>query len=122
MAFSAPQKAAIRYRMGWPARFFQTENTLEQSMVAVGNDADASATVIAILAELDDVDAQLVDARKRIKVMKTGTTELMGYGEIAILRAEGRRLVGRLASNLGAPVKADIYAGASMRSSTLLLG
>lgn len=117
MALSPTERAKVREYLGWTQRYFQTDSRLEMAM----NSLDASAEALllvqdtlangGLLASLADIDAKLVNAHKRIKVAKVGTIELPGKMEIGILRSEGRRFVGRLASLLGVEVRHDVFSG-----------
>lgn len=110
MALTDAQKDSVRQYVGWTFRFRQTDSQLELALNAVDQDATVQATVIAMLATLANVDAAILDAYSRIKAKTlVGEVELMESQEIAILRSEGRRGVGRLAAYLGVPVRQDVY-------------
>ena len=113
MALTDAQKDSVRQYVGWTFRFRQTDSQLELALNAVDQDATVQATVIAMLAALANIDAAILDAYSRIKAKAlVGEIELMESQEIAILRSEGRRNVGRLAGYLGVPVKQDVYSSA----------
>src|SRR5581483_5219946 len=113
MALTDAQKDSVRQYMGWTFRFRQTDSQLELALNAVDQDATVQASVISMLAVLADVDSRIVGAYERIKAkVLVGDAELMESQEIAILRSEGRRGVGRLASYLGVPVRQDVYGSA----------
>lgn len=106
------QKDSVRQYVGWTFRFFQTDSQLELALNAVDNDPTGVpvTTVTGMLAALGVIDAAIVDAYSRIKAKTlVGEVELMESQEIAILRSEGRRNVGRLAAYLGVPVRQDVY-------------
>lgn len=112
MALTDAQKDSVRQYVGWTFRFRQTDSQLEMALVAVDADATVQATVIAMLASLASIDASITDAYDRIKAKSVDEIQLMESQEIAILRSEGRRFVGRLAGYLGVPVRQDVYSSA----------
>jgi hypothetical protein len=114
MALTDAQKDSVRQYMGWTFRFRQTDSQLELALNAVDADATVQATVIGMLAVLANVDTLIVAAYARIKAksIDEGDVVLMESQEIAILRSEGRRGVGRLAGYLGVPVRQDVYGSA----------
>lgn len=113
MALTDAQKDSVRQYVGWNFRFRQTDSQLEMALSAVDQDATVQTTVIGMLATLTAVDAAILDAYSRIKAKTlVGEVELMESQEIAILRSEGRRGVGRLAGYLGVPVRQDVYSSA----------
>lgn len=113
MALTDAQKDSVRQYVGWNFRFRQTDSQLEMALNAVDLDTTAQATVITILGSLSSIDTAITDAYSRIKAKTlVGEVELMESQEIAILRSEGRRFVGRLAAYLGVPVRQDVYGSA----------
>ncbi len=112
MALTDAQKDQVRQYMGWTFRFRQTDSQLELALNAVDQDTTVQSTVVSQIAVLVDVDSRIVAAYERIKAkVLIGDVELMESQEIAILRSEGRRGVGRLAGYLGVPVRQDVYSG-----------
>jgi hypothetical protein len=109
MALSAAERASVRYYLGWPSRFYQTDSALEQAMAAVDNDPDAVALVQAQLTRCADVDTKLEGADTRQKLTRAEDITFAGPVEIAMLRQQGRQAVGRLAAVLGVAVRHDIY-------------
>lgn len=111
-ALTPEERASVRLYLGWPARFYQAEPALEQSMNALDQSDDAThGVVISLLASLADVDAKLVDAHNRLKAKKVGSIELMEDKEVQMLRSEGRRFAGRLAAVLGVEIRHDVFSG-----------
>lgn len=109
---TASQRAQIRLYCGYSARFRQTDSRLEQAMNALDvGDIDTFNEVLGFLASLADMDAKLLNAHNRLKAMKVGSIMLDAKVEIGMLRSEGRRFVGRLASTLGVEVRQDVFAG-----------
>lgn len=115
MALTDAQRAEVRLVLGWPARFHQTNTRLEMAMDALTTEPEHEAQVIALLASVADIDTKLLAAHKRLKAVQVGTITMSPLRtEIAGLRMEGRRFVGRLASIVGVPVMND-YFGSSSR-------
>lgn len=112
MALTATERAQVRLYCGWSARFRQTDSRLEQSMNALDMGDAATLTIVSgLLLSLVDIDTKLVDAHKRIKAQAVGSIKLTLDKEIGLLRSEGRRFAGRLASLLGVEIRQDVFAG-----------
>lgn len=110
MALTEQQRDSVRQYVGWTFRFRQTDSQLELALNAVDQDTVVQATVVAVLASLANIDTLISAAYSRIQAKAlVGEVELMESQEIAILRSEGRRFVGRLAGYLGVPVRQDVY-------------
>jgi hypothetical protein len=117
MAFTDAQKVSIRNYLGWTIRFRQTDTRLEQALNTISQDiyVEDQTKILAILAELATIDAALVSARGRLKALAVGSITLPGKNEIGMLRSEGRRLVGRLAVEMGVAVRHDVFSGSGPR-------
>jgi hypothetical protein len=125
---STAQKARVRFYLGWSARFHQFDSRLEQAMSSLEassiEDPDTLGQITnlltsdppGLLAQLADVDARMAPAYVRLKAKKIASIELPEDGEIAMLRSEGRRYVGRLAALLGVEVRQDVFSGRLPRS------
>ena len=122
---TSAQRASIRLYLGWSARFHQTDSRLEQAMSAIDvGDVDTynfivnalNGTPPGLLAQLGDIDTRLTAALVDVKARKVGSIELMGEGEISVLRSMGREYAGRLASLLGVEVRHDVFSGHGPRS------
>lgn len=115
MALTNPQRVQIRLYLGWSARFRQFDSRLEMAMNAIDaqatDDPDTLAEVAALLVALAAMEPRLTDAYLRLQATKLGSIDLDARAEIAVLRSEGRRLVGRLSSTLGVPVRHDVFSG-----------
>lgn len=115
MALSPTDRSRIRFYMGWTQRYLQTDSRLEFAMNAADEDANTLLLIQdtlqngGLLASLADIDSRITGAYLRIQVAEVGTIKLPGALEISILRAEGRRIAGRLASTLGCPVRHDVF-------------
>lgn len=112
MAFSEAQRAKIRLYMGWPARFFQEESALEQSMNAVESEVDTYNEIVVILTRLDDIDTRITACYTRLKAMQVGAIKLPGQLELGALRSEGMRVASHLASILGIEIRNNYWTAA----------
>lgn len=108
MALTATQKAQVRFYLGM-------QDNLQEAWLSFTSQlntltAEGEVIVADLIDKLAAIDDQLEQAPSRLKALKVGSIELSGFGEIEGLRAEGRRLVGRLCSMFGisAPL-ADVY-------------
>lgn len=111
MALSEANKAKIRFYLGWPERFHQTDSSLEQAMLAIDTKPDAQTLIEAELTRLASIDTKIDDSANRFKAMKVGSIELPGGLELGLLRSQGRAAVGRIASILGVNVRHDVFSG-----------
>lgn len=110
MALTATQRAQVRTVLGWSAQYSQTDNKLENAFDGLATEPEHEALVIAALADVDLIEAQMVDARKRLKAVKVGSIGLDTYrSEMMALRDEGRRVVGKIAVIMGVEVRHDIF-------------
>lgn len=122
MGLTDAQKSAVRFRLGWSERFFQFDSRLEQAMSALDTKPEAVALVTnplggsppGLLAQIDDVDARIVDSFKRVRASKVANVEL-NPREVAQLRDLGRMYVKRLASLLGVEVREDCFSPSPTR-------
>lgn len=108
MSFDATQKANIRFYLGYQDQFRDVNTSLESQMSAGAISAEAVTIVVGILASLAQVDADLIAARKRLKASKVGSI-MLNSRELDMLKGEGGRFVGRLASIFGVRPLRDIY-------------
>lgn len=114
MALDATQKANVRTSLGWSAQFSQTDNALENAFDGLAAEPEHEALVIALLADIAAVKAQIIDARKRLKGLKVGSIELDAFrSEMAALRWDGARLTGELATIMGVERRHNIFGSGS---------
>jgi hypothetical protein len=97
--------------MGWSERFHQTDSALEQAMNQANQHVEIYNRVLGFVTSLLDIDDKLEDAHQRIKVEQVGSIKLTLEKEIAILRSEGRRFAGRMASYMGVEIRHDVFSG-----------
>ncbi len=110
MALTPEQKALCRQYLGWSFGFNDQDSHLEQSFSGLETKPAEEALLTNPLAQggliesLQDIDARLILAHKRLKAEKVGTIQL-NHREVDDLRREGNRFVGRLARLLGVEVR-----------------
>lgn len=124
MAFTSQEKANVRYYLGFQDQFRDVNTTLE-SQLAGGTSAEGETIARALLTSLAAADTSLAASHGRLKAIKVGPIELSAETEIRMLRAEGRRFVGRLASLFGVDPRADVFgegAGSSSMGGLVPLG
>lgn len=102
-------KTDIRWKMGWPQRYRQSDSLLEQALNYLDTDDDMQAIVTgSILPAIEDIDCKLKTAQLNLQAAKVGEIETR-LQEISWLRSEGRRWTGRLASLLAVPLQHDYF-------------
>ncbi len=111
MAFTSDQEARIRRYLGYPDLWRYKDTRLEGAMDSAGADPDASALVIADLAQIAAIDAKItsegvdnagVKAVDEIEFFENG-------GAVETWRNIGRSIIGRISTTLGVPLYADYY-------------
>ncbi len=110
MALTDTQKAEIRDFLGWPARFHDRDDRLENAFTALADLPDDETRIIALLNKAKDIETRITDALGRIKASAVGSITL-NQAEILQLKSEGRRAVNRIAAILYVPVKANAFGG-----------
>ena len=109
MALTDQNKADIRYYLGYSARYYHTDTVLEGAMSSLESDAEAETQVLADIVKLQALDTRIEGTYDRLKVLKVCDIQLAHKKEMCLLRSEGRRIVGRIASTIGVPVRHDVY-------------
>jgi len=110
VALTGPQKAKCRQYLGWAFGFNDRDSHLEQSFSGLETKPDEELLITdtlsngGILASIEDIDAKLVLAHKRLKASKVGDI-VLNRMEIKDLCKEGNRFVGRLSRMLGVEVR-----------------
>lgn len=115
MALTDTNKADIRLYMGYSARFHNSDSILEFAIDALDSDPEAETIVLGIIVDLQAIDTRIDAVYDRLKATKVCEIEVAGCKEIKVLRSEGRRKVGRMASTLGCPVRHDAFSSSSYR-------
>lgn len=110
--FTNAERAKIRMYVGWSARFHQSDSRLEQAMNAVDQEVDDSSRnlIIGHITSMDAIAARITAAYDRLKASEVGSITL-NREEIGMLRSEGRRLGGIVASIFGVETRHDVWAG-----------
>lgn len=124
MAFTATQKAAIRYYAGWAGAGFQFDTRLEGAMSAIESVPAHEAQITnalngsppGLLALLQDIDARITAALGRLKAAKVGSIEL-NPAEMYELRRIGRQYATRLCSILGVYKGTDVFSSGQTNNS-----
>lgn len=109
MALTDAQRATVRLYMGWPSRWHQTSNELEQAMSALDSSPEDLANVSAILPKIADIDERILKSLGCVKVAEADSVRLKDDNGLSLLRREGRRLVNQLSSVLGCPRGTDYF-------------
>ena len=120
MAWTEADRATIRSYLGFPALFLQADPRLEAAMTAVQSEADGGVRPdgstetqnrgwLAQLAKVESRLEELWDEAEALKVDELGVDPMRA---MAMLRAEGRRVVGRIARALGTAPRHDVFSGA----------
>lgn len=114
MALTTQQRADVRNSLGWSAQFAQTDNALENAFDGLSAQPEHETQVVALLADIVLIKAQLVAARGRLLGTKVGSIELDAFKhEMAALRWEGKRITGEMASIMGVERRHDIFSSGS---------
>ena len=120
MAFTNPQKVTIRRYLGWPL-YASYDTTLESVMDSVGNDVDASAVVVAILANIVEVEARLFQMHKFTKVSRAEEVVMNPMAD-STLRAAGRRECIQLGACFNTRPRTDVFAAGSWMGGAMAMG
>lgn len=115
MALTGAQTTAIRGYLGY-ANLNRYKNTrLEGTFTAL--DADGEAAVVLLLTSIAAADAALSTAAlttgglKKVDEVEFFPSSGAASGAVANIRAQGRRLIGRLSLLLGVPFYGDYFGG-----------
>lgn len=120
MAWTEADRATIQSYLGFPALFLQADPRLEAAMTAVlavvdnGTRPDNS-TELQIrgwLAQLASIEARLESLWDEAEALKLDELGVDPMRAMVLLRAEGRRIVGRVARALGTAPRHDVFSGA----------
>lgn len=122
MALTDQNRADIRYYLGYSARYFHTDTVLESAMSSLESDPEASTQVLADIVKCQDIDTRLEATYDRLKALQVCDITLAHKKELCVLRSEGRRYVGRIASTIGVPVRHDVYGSGMYSSSAAFYG
>jgi hypothetical protein len=117
MAWSEADRATLRHYLGFPALFDQAEPRLENAIRSVQAEADGgtrpdNSTETQIrgwLAQLARVEARLEEVWDEAEALKVDELGIDPARALALLRSEGRRVVGNLARALGTVPRHDVF-------------
>lgn len=120
MAWTEADRATIRSYLGFPALFLQADPRLEAAMTAVQSEADGGvrpdgSTELQIrgwLTQLAAIETRLESLWDEAEALKVDELGVDPMRAVALLRSEGRRIVGRLARALGTSPRHDVFSGA----------
>lgn len=120
MALTDVQKAQVRRYLGYPDvnRSVPGSASVEGVMGALSIEGEAF--VVELLGQLAAIQSKLTAAHGRQSVAKAEDVTMAGGEEIRVLRAEGSRLVGDLATCLSVSVRRNPFSNVS--STTFLVG
>ena len=83
-------------------------------MSALDTEPDHESQVITLLASVDDIKTKLLSSHSRLKASVVGSIKL-NAAEIPMLRKEGKRFVGEIASILGVETRRDVFSSSPNR-------
>lgn len=113
MAFTTLQLTKVRHGLGYPQVYQQANPRLESAMLIVGADADASSLVVALLASIDNVRAQIEATALEsagLKSLDKGDVELyQDNQQTRGMRSIGRGYCAELSHLFGVPIANDIF-------------
>jgi hypothetical protein len=120
MAWTEADRATIRAYLGFPALFLQADPRLEAAMTSVlavtdhGTRPDDSTEkqIRGWLGQLAKIESRLQDLWDEAEALKVDELGVDPMRAMALLRAEGRRIVGRIARALGTAPRHDVFSGA----------
>jgi hypothetical protein len=120
MAWKEADRTIIRSYLGFPALFLQADPRLEAAISAVQSEADGgvrpdNSTELQIrgwLAQLAKIELRLQDLWDEAEALKVDELGVDPMRAMVLLRAEGRRMVGRIARALGTAPRHDVFSGA----------
>lgn len=111
MAFTLPQRVAIREYLGWSQLFKQIDPRLEGQMDNLPiTTPDAVTTVLALLADLGAVDAAIQNAAlNNLTLSKAEDVNFFGPEQLSELRRHGRMKIQQLSIIFELEPKRDYY-------------
>ncbi len=124
MAFTSAQASAIRFVLGYPDLHRYRNTRLEAAIEVVGNDADASARVIALLTEIATINGStyfanllgMAGLKKADEVEWYPWTQGGASAPTAAAVHRGRMLCAQVSIIFGVPIANDIFSTAGYTS------
>lgn len=105
------QRAKVRLYLGYSDQSSGFYSRLEGAITVLLPEGEEE--VVCALEDLELVEGQLRDARRRQKVYKAEDVTLAGHDEIIALYKEGNRLAERISTILGTPILRYPFGSAS---------
>ena len=120
MAWTEADRVAIRSYLGFADLFLQADPRLESAIASLQArtdggtrpDGSAEAQIRRWLAQLARIETRLEEVWEEAEAGKVDELGVDAYRGMALLRSEGRRIVGRLARALATTPVADAFAAA----------
>jgi len=117
MAWTESDRATVRHYLGFPALFHQAEPRLENALTSIQSEADGgtrpdNSTELQIrgwLAQLARIEARLEEVWDEAEALKVDELGIDPMRALALLRSEGRRIVGGIARALGTRPRYDVF-------------
>ncbi len=116
MAFTDAQLVQLRKWLGYPQLNRYRDTRLESAFAVVGADVEASAEVVAILAQLVDIDAAVGTSLTTTAGLKRADevewypgSKGGGTAQVEALTARGRTMCSRLSDLFGVPLWGDAW-------------
>lgn len=104
MALSGAERAQVRMRLEWPARFFQTDDRLEQAMNALQSHPHDEDLVRVELERCNTIDTEIDGIAVLEKATMVGEIQTRAAYTLANKRSRMREAVRRIARIVGCPL------------------
>lgn len=109
MALSSAERAQVRLYLGWPARFHQTDDRLEQAMNALASTPDDETLIRADMARCAAAFTQLDATDTTGKAVGVGPIQLRVHYQMAAILKRGELAAGRIGAVLGVPFQNNVW-------------
>src|SRR5579883_917909 len=120
MAWTESDRATVRHYLGFPALFHQAEPRLENALTSIQSEADGGTRpddstekqIRGWLAQLARLEARLEEVWDEAEALKVDELGIDPMRALALLRSEGRRVVGSIARALATSLRHDVFSAA----------
>jgi hypothetical protein len=117
MSWTEADRALLRHYMGFGAIFLQADPRLEAALTAVQSAADGGTRpddsterlIRGWLAGLARIERRLQELWTEAEALKVDDLGVDPYRGLALVRSEGRRIVGNIARALGTAPRHDVF-------------